>query len=411
LSGTRRRLRRAQSYRWEPPAAETAVASEHARQHWDDARAKSIAWAVEAARDPRVVYLDTETTGFGPRAEIVDIAVVSASGELLFESLVKPERRIPPETSAIHGIYDADVRHAPQWDDLYDALAEILDGRRILVYNVTFDRQMVTQECGRYALSAPAADWECAMKKYAGFHGNWDPGKRWYKFVKLERAVLTFGAEPGGHRAAADAFACRAVVLGMAATAPPATVPELVAVKPELERPWHVPAIPASALRAVGRLLEPESPQSEPTLLERWAKASREFRELLEDVPSSLHERPGACGTWSVREVVAHAAGWEWEAARRLRLIAANPDLPDANYDVDRFNGANVTVRERQGWDRTLDELAKASHTFGIAAAALPDDRRTREWLLGRAADFEEHTVGLRRWLRESATSGRGSRL
>ena len=31
-----------------------------------------------------------------------------------------------------------------------------------------------------------------------------------------------------------------------------------------------------------------------------------------------------------MREVAAHAAGWEWEAARRLRLIAATPDLPDA---------------------------------------------------------------------------------
>ena len=56
-------------------------------------------------------------------------------------------------------------------------------------------------------------------------------------------------------------------------------------------------------------------------------------------------------------------------------------------------------MRASQSWKATSDELAKASHTFGMAAAALPDDRRTRERLVGRTLDFEEHTDGLRRWL------------
>ena len=156
--------------------------------------------------DPRVIYLDTETTGFGPRAEIVDIAAVSAAGEVVLESLVQPTRRIPADAAAIHGITNADVKHAPAWCDLYEDLLRVLAGRRIIVYNVIFDRQMVNQACERYDLAAPAADWECAMRKYAGFR-KWDSG-RWYRFQKLERAVLAFGAEPGGHRAAADAVAC-----------------------------------------------------------------------------------------------------------------------------------------------------------------------------------------------------------
>ena len=81
-------------------------------------------------------------------------------------------------------------------------------------------------------------------------------------------------------------------------------------------------------------------------------------------IPAELRERPGACGDWSVREVVAHCAGWEWEGARRLRLIAADPTLPDAVYDIDRFNAASVAVRARQDWTRMLDELAKASDTL-----------------------------------------------
>ncbi|HEX2280756.1 MAG TPA: exonuclease domain-containing protein [Thermomicrobiales bacterium] len=377
------------------------IADEHAQRRWAEARTKAITWAMGVIADPRVIYLDTETTGFGPRAEIVDIAVVSAEGQVVLESLVQPTRRIPADATAIHGITDADVKDAPAWCDLYEDLLRVLAGRRVIVYNVIFDRQMVNQACERYDLSAPAADWECAMRKYAGFYGNWDSGKRWYRFQKLERAVLAFGAEPGGHRAAADAIACRAVVLGMAATPPP--MPETTNQIPlDTERTWHVPAEKAEIAGDDHgpRQMEPVNTGPQPVdALARWERAVHAFVALLDTIPADLRERPGACGAWSVREVVAHCAGWEWEAARRLRLIAADPTLPDAIYKVDGFNAASVAARARQDWSRTLDELAKASNTLARAAGAIPDDARTEEWLVGRAADFEEHTDGLRRWI------------
>src|SRR5215218_9326891 len=324
LKGNRRALRRARSWRWEPPGIDATVADEHAQQRWAEARTKSITWAAGVMDDPRVIYLDTETTGFGPRAEIVDIAAVSAAGEVLLESLVQPTRRIPADATAVHGITNTDVKDAPTWCDLYEELLRVLAGRRIIVYNVIFDRQMVNQACERYDLAAPAADWECAMRKYAGFYGNWDSGKRWYRFQKLERAVLAFGAEPGGHRAAADAFACRAVVLGMAATAPPTPGAGANLAPLETKRTWHVPVDKAAAIPGNDHGTTPTqtmNPQQQPVdVYTRWAHSVLEFVALLDVIPAELRERPGACGTWSVRELVAHCAGWEWEAARRLRL-------------------------------------------------------------------------------------------
>jgi DNA polymerase III subunit epsilon len=413
LKGNRRTLRRARSWRWEPPSIDAIVADEHAQQRWAEARTKSITWAAGVMDDPRVIYLDTETTGFGPRAEIVDIAAVSAAGEVLLESLVQPTRRIPADATSVHGITNADVKDAPAWCDLYEELLRVLAGRRIIVYNVIFDRQMVNQACERYDLAAPAADWECAMRKYAGFYGNWDSGKRWYRFQKLERAVLAFGAEPGGHRAAADAFACRAVVLGMAATPPPKPETGANMAPLDAKRTWHVPAEKAAS-PGYGRgstETEPANPELQPVdAYTRWAHSVLEFVALLDAIPAELRERPGACGAWSVREVVAHCAGWEWEAARRLRLIAADPTLPDAVYKVEGFNAASVAARARQDWSRTLDELAKASNTLARAARAMPDDARTQEWLSGRAADFEEHANGIRRWIIETATPAYGGR-
>ena len=154
-------------------------------------------------------------------------------------------------------------------------------------------------------------------------------------------------------------------------------------------------------------------PKLEPKPLDvyaRWMRAARTFIALLEGLPGELRERPGACGEWSVREVVAHCAAWEWEGARRLRLIAADPTLPDAVYVIDSFNAASVAVRARQDWTRTLDELIKASNTLGKAASLMLDDSRTQEWLIGRAVDFEEHTEGLQGWLAETLTPAPSSR-
>jgi len=286
------------------------------------------------------------------------------------------------------------VARAPDWQDIYDEICRILQDRRVIVYNVSFDREMVAQSCTQYGLSAPSAEWECAMKKYAGFHGSWDIKKRWYRFQKLEHAVLTFGSEPGGHRAAADALACRIVVLGMARTSPPTLDDDAPSV--DTSRPWHIPAAPAE----VSSPVKPVAIQSAPVSpLSRWRAAARAFTRLLDDVPVDLRDHAGACGSWSPRELLAHCVGWEWEGARRLRLIAVNPDLPDAVYDVDGFNGASVAIRARQSWDNTISELAKASRTFDAAAATDSENPRTRDWLENRAIDFELHTAELRRWL------------
>jgi DNA polymerase-3 subunit epsilon len=179
---------------------------------------RAVAWAAELAERPDAVYLDTETTGLGTDDEVVDIALVGAGGEVLLDTLVRPTRPISTAARAIHGLTDVDVAAAPTWDRVYPRLREIVGGRVVVVYNADFDRRLIGQCCTRWGLAEVTADWQCAMRAYADFFG--EPGRgggfRWHP---LDRAVRTFGAMPGGHRALADALACRAVVLGMAAMA------------------------------------------------------------------------------------------------------------------------------------------------------------------------------------------------
>ena len=181
-------------------------------------RDAAMAWARETIRHERVVFLDTETTGFGPQAEIIDIGIVAADGTVLLDTLVKPTSPIPASTSRVHGLFDHDVVGAPRWTDVYPEVYRLLVGTRVVVYNAPFDSGMVTSSCQRAGLVIPSAQWECAMRQYSGFAGpaTAQPGRgpsRWYK---LDLAAAAFGIPPGGHRALADADVCRRVVAGMA---------------------------------------------------------------------------------------------------------------------------------------------------------------------------------------------------
>jgi DNA polymerase III subunit epsilon len=167
-------------------------------------------------RDPHIVYLDTETTGFGPAAEIVDIALVDGTGRLLFESLVRPGIRIPPDAQAIHGISDEMVAAAPGWTEIGPLVSRILLKSTVVVYNAAFDLQMVNQMNERCGVPGLPDVWHCAMLRYAEFTGEWNDKYGNFRWHKLDAALAAFGFSPASHRAAADAAACRIVVRSMA---------------------------------------------------------------------------------------------------------------------------------------------------------------------------------------------------
>ena len=180
-------------------------------------RRSALLWAREMVVAPNVVFLDTETTGVKPTDDVVDIAVISTSGEILFEQLVKPARPIPADTAAFNGISNAMVANAPDLHDIYPALAELLADRVVVAYNVDFDRTMLNAAAARRGLPLlDSTTWICAMEAYAAYNGesSWHrPGFRW---MSLEKATARLGIPKPTHRALADALACRAVVHALA---------------------------------------------------------------------------------------------------------------------------------------------------------------------------------------------------
>lgn len=102
-------------------------------------------------RTARYLVLDTETTGLDPATDrVVEVAAtVFDAGEdtlstVVFQSLINPERPIPPEASAIHHLTAADVADAPTLDTLTPRLRELAATADVLVaHNAAFDRSFL----------------------------------------------------------------------------------------------------------------------------------------------------------------------------------------------------------------------------------------------------------------------------
>lgn len=181
------------------------------------ARAEVIGWARQRITDPATLFLDTETTGLGSRAEIIDLAIVDVAGNVLVDTLIAPISPIPPETTKVHGIVDADVIDAPLWIEVYPAVAELLRTRPIVVYNAAFDRRMIAGCCAAAGFPEEAREWHCAMLHYARFAGERsDHHRNKFRFHKLSAALATFDLPAGSHRALSDAMACRELVHALA---------------------------------------------------------------------------------------------------------------------------------------------------------------------------------------------------
>ena len=199
-------------------------------RHRDD-----IIKSAQAMRQLGVIF-DTETTGLGAYAEIVEIAVVDPDGNTLFESLVKPTKSIPGEVVAIHGINDEMVMNAPSIVDVLPQLLGYFQGKWALAYNFDYDRRLLKQSLERRGVLWPTAlaTWfdsspvnpspfrrkNCIMKLYAEFYGEHSDYHGDCKWQKLERAVQQCGllVPHQLHRASADAKAAAAVLAHMATT-------------------------------------------------------------------------------------------------------------------------------------------------------------------------------------------------
>jgi DNA polymerase-3 subunit epsilon len=192
---------------------DSLIPHQHLNDHLSNPdRVATVEWARDLMVSRDFVIFDSETTGLRSPVGFVEIAVVGPTGETLVDSLLKPSCRIEPGARAVHGHSAKSLSGAPRFFEIYPDLPEVLYGRRVIVFNASYDRRVwdtaVRNLGARGALAGGLPRWECAMRQYARFVGEPSKRGRGYRPQKL----------PGGdHTALGDALATLRLVEAMAA--------------------------------------------------------------------------------------------------------------------------------------------------------------------------------------------------
>jgi len=110
----------------------------------------------------REIVFDTETTGlsFSNGDRLVEIGCVELINRVetgrSFHAYVHPERAMPPEAQAIHGLSDAFLADKPLFPHICDDLLDFLGESPLVAHNASFDFGFLNGElkrCGRTIVS------------------------------------------------------------------------------------------------------------------------------------------------------------------------------------------------------------------------------------------------------------------
>jgi DNA polymerase-3 subunit epsilon len=169
-------------------------------------------------QDKNWVVLDTETTGLGRKAEVIEIAILSSDGTVLLNERVKPIGPISREATEVHGISKRMLKDAPSWGDIFPEVQKALSGKLIVIYNASFDITVMQQTMKLHRSPSLDLSVVCAMLGFAQAYKQPSPkypGE--YRWIALGRACEREQIPlENAHSAKGDAEATRQIALRLA---------------------------------------------------------------------------------------------------------------------------------------------------------------------------------------------------
>ncbi len=100
----------------------------------------------------RQIILDTETTGFDPRNgdRIIEIGAVELIKRRLtqnnYHQYIFPERSVPQDAIAVHGITDDFLKGKPIFAKIVDDFMTYVQGAELIIHNAPFDVGFINNE-------------------------------------------------------------------------------------------------------------------------------------------------------------------------------------------------------------------------------------------------------------------------
>src|SRR5690242_3568893 len=106
----------------------------------------------------REIVLDTETTGFDPLMghRIVEIGCVEVINYIPTDNqlhlYINPERDMPPEAFAVHGLSEEFLRDKPVFAEICGQFLDFIGDSRLVIHNAEFDMRFINAELKRLGI-------------------------------------------------------------------------------------------------------------------------------------------------------------------------------------------------------------------------------------------------------------------
>ncbi|MFL2770745.1 MAG: DNA polymerase III subunit epsilon [Rhodospirillaceae bacterium] len=133
----------------------------------------------------REIVLDTETTGLNPKSgdRIVEIGCVELNNHVVtgesFHAYINPERDMPKQAEAIHGLSESFLADKPLFIEIADDLIAFIGTAQIIAHNAAFDIGFMNAEldsagCQSIALERVIDTVQIARQKFPGAQASLD---------------------------------------------------------------------------------------------------------------------------------------------------------------------------------------------------------------------------------------------
>jgi len=158
------------------------------------------------------VVVDVETTGtrayHGDRVtEVAAVVVRDGTARVVFDTLINPERPIPPSITALTNITWEMVKDAPRFADVCDQLLAVLEGHVFVAHNAAFDWRFLSMEIERATRRRLEGQSLCTVRMARRLVPE-------LRRRNLDAVTAFYGIDIAGrHRAGGDALATAKVLL------------------------------------------------------------------------------------------------------------------------------------------------------------------------------------------------------
>jgi DNA polymerase-3 subunit epsilon len=103
----------------------------------------------------REIILDTETTGLDPNAghRVIEIGCIELHNHVPtgkhFHTYINPERDVPAEAAAVHGLTQERLQNEPVFAEIVDEFLRFVAEDRLVIHNAAFDIGFLNAELSR----------------------------------------------------------------------------------------------------------------------------------------------------------------------------------------------------------------------------------------------------------------------